>query len=142
MKLINILTHPVLVIISFCLILVSGEHFGGFYLLYILMAIPHGGIHAVLALIGSGLVLFSYAKYNRQSKVFIELLLNILGVFGLYASLWLFFYNSWDYNDGTFRQTVPLISFALFGAVSLGFLIGGIARFANAKPNGSTGLQT
>lgn len=142
MKLINIITHPVLMITSFSLILISGEHFGGFYLMYLLMAIPHGGVHAVLALLGAGLVLFSYGKYKRQSRFFIEPLLNILGAFGLYASLWLFFYNSWEYNNGTFRQTVPLVSLALFGAVSLGFLVNSIARFAGAKPNGSAGLLT
>lgn len=142
MKLINIITHPVLVIISFCLILISGEHFGGFFLLYILMAIPHGGIHAILALVGTGLILFSYAKYKRESKLFIDILLNILGVFCLYASLLVFFYNSWDYNEGTFQQSVPLSSLALFGIVSLGFLLNSITRFAKIKPNGPTGLLT
>lgn len=137
MKLINIVTHPVLVIISFCIILISGEHFGGLYLLYILMAIPHGGIHAVLALVGSGLVLFSYARYNRRSTAFTELVLNIVGIFTLYGSLWLFFYNSWNYNEGTFRQTMPLVSLALFGIVSLTSMLNSIARFGKTKPNGS-----
>lgn len=138
MKLINIITHPVLVIIAFCVILVSGEHFGGFYLMYLLMALPHGGIHAVLALLGTGLILFSYAKYKRESQFFFEVVLNILGVFSLYTSLWLFFYNSWDYNNGTFDQSVPIMSIVLFGLVSLGFLAQSITRFARAKPNGSS----
>ena len=90
MKLINIITHPVLVIIAFSVILVSGEHFGGLYLMYLLMALPHGGIHEVLALLGTGLILFSYAKYKRESQFFFKMVLNILGVFSLYTSLWLF----------------------------------------------------
>lgn len=133
MKTINILTHPVLVLSLFCLTLISGESFGGFYLVYILMALPHGGIHAVFALIGAGLILFSYGRYKRQSKYFIDPLLNILGVFSLYASLFVFFINSWSYNDQTFEQTVPVISFALFGVISLGFLIYSVMRFARPK---------
>ncbi len=142
MKLINIITHPVLVLVSFCVILISGEHFGGFYLLYIMMALPHGGIHAVLALIGAGLVLFSYAKYKRGSKFFIDLLLNIVGVFALYGSLLLFFWNSWEYNDQTFQQGLPLFTIILFVVLSLSCLIYSIAQFARTKPNGSVGLLT
>lgn len=140
MKIINILTHPVLVISLFCLVLISGESFGGFYLLYILMALPHGGIHAVLALAGMVFILFSFAKYKRQSKFFIDPLLNILGVFSLYLSLFLFFKNSWSYNDQTFEQTVPIITYILFGISSLGFLVNSMIRFARIRPDKSAGL--
>jgi len=138
MKVIQILTHPICVLVLFCLVLISGENFGGFYLLYVLMALPHGGIHAILAVAGTAVLLFSYLKYGGKSVYFIDPLLNILGVFCLYLSLWLFFLHSWDFNQATFQQSVPIGSFVLFGLVSLGFLVRSVLRFAKPKPLGPT----
>lgn len=135
MKLLTILTHPVLVICSFLLILISGQHFGGFYLLYLLMALPHGGFHAILALIGIGLLLLSYAKYNRENKFLIEPLLNVTGVVCLFFSLNIFFFRSNSYNDGSFHQAIPLLTLILFLVLSLGFLSYSIFRFAKFKPD-------
>lgn len=135
MKWINIITHPILVLVLFCGILISGEHFGGFYLMYILMALPHGGIHALIALLGIGLILLCYGMYKRKSQFAIDPLLNVLGVFSLYISLWLFFYNTWDYNEATFHQTIPVIILTLFIMISLAFLIRSIACFAKSKPD-------
>lgn len=137
MKLISLITHPVLVVTLFCLTLVSGQHFGGFYLLYIILALPHGGIHAVLALLGIGTLLFSYGRYQRQSKVLIEPLLNVLGVLLLYLSLYLFFLNSLHYNSATFEQPIPILSYVLFGVVSLGFLLYSTIRFGRQQPDTS-----
>ncbi len=64
MRILKIITHPYIVIISFFAILISGEGFGGFYLLYLLLALPYGGIHSLLALIGIVLLLVNYNKYN------------------------------------------------------------------------------
>src|SRR5690606_13686161 len=130
MKFIKILTSPILVVILFSLILVSGEHFGGFYIMYLLMAIPHGGLHAIFAMVGIGLVLFSYRRYRGQAQFIIEPILNIIGIFLLYASLLFFFYRSWEYNDQTFEQGVPVTSLILFGVVSIAFLIQSVTSFA------------
>ena len=135
MKWLNILTHPVLVLTFFCLILINGENIGGFYLLYILLALPHAGAHALLALAGVALLLFSYGKYKGASKYLIEPLLNVVGVFLLYLSLWLFFFKTWEYNDGTFRQVIPVASILLFVLISLSFLFRSIGRFAKSEPS-------
>ncbi len=135
MKLIAIFTHPILVVSLFCLALVSGDHFGGFYLLYILMALPHGGIHALIALAGIGLILFNYVRFKRQSKFLIDPLLNIVGVALLYLSMVLFFRNSWNYNGQTFGQMLPTISYVVFGLVSLGFLVHSVVRLAHPRSN-------
>lgn len=50
MKMIKLFTHPVVIIIAFLLILINGEHLGGFYLLYILLGLPHGAVHSLLAI--------------------------------------------------------------------------------------------
>lgn len=134
MRIIPIITHPVLVLVLFCFTLISGEHFGGLYLLYILMAIPHGGIHATLAILGAGLILYSYIRHKRQSKMLLEPLLNIPGVLLLYISLLLFLQNSWSYNRQTFEQAIPILSFVLFGVISLGFLLHCLLAFNRQRP--------
>jgi hypothetical protein len=135
MKMLSVLTHPVCILTSFALVIISGEHFGGFYLVYLLLALPHGGIHAMLALSGAGLIVFSYARYKRQSKYFIAPLLNILGTFNLYISLLVFFYNTWEYNDATFEQTVPVVSLCLFVVLSLAFQLRGIILYSKIEPS-------
>ncbi len=133
MKILTIITHPVLVLCLFYLIMVSGEHLGGPYALYILLAIPHGGIHSILALLGTGLILLSYGKFHRQHKFISEPLLNIAGVGCLLASLYTFFSRGKGYNDGTFEQTVPLVSLALFGLAAIGFLLYSMIGYVKGK---------
>ena len=127
MKALKYLTHPTVLIISFLLILISGEHFGGFYLLYILLALPHGGIHGILATLGLIILIYSNYKYKRQFSFLIEPILNITGAILLILSLALFFNNDIEhYNYGTFFQIIPIITLALFGLLSVGFLVNNV----------------
>jgi cytochrome bd-type quinol oxidase subunit 2 len=123
MKLIKIITHPALLISSFCLIIISGEHWGGFYLLYLLLALPHGGIHAMIAVAGIILLLLNKRKHSSFRRYKIQQILYITGAICLVLSLYLFFHNDpKGYNLGTFEQWVPLISLALFGLLATGFV--------------------
>ena len=127
MKALKYLTHPTVLIISFLLILISGEQFGGFYLLYILLALPHGGIHGILATLGLIILIYSNYKYKRQFSFLIEPILNITGAILLILSLALFFNNDIEhYNYGTFFQIIPIITLALFGLLSVGFLVNNV----------------
>lgn len=143
MKAIKIITHPVLLIISFLFILISGQHFGGFYLLYLLMALPHLGVHAILAMTGILLLLFSYLRFGRQNKYFIEPLINIIGAGCLVFSLYLFFNNDKKgYNDGTFEQLVPQITLVLFGLLTIVFVLKNLIRTSSKKPsNGNLSIS-
>jgi hypothetical protein len=132
MKTIHLLSHPVTILLSFMLILVSGEQMGGFYLLYLLMALPHGGIHALLAVAGTLMLLLSYSKYQRQHKYLIEPVLNILGTGCLFFSLYLFFIRSHGYNNATFEQTMPLLTLGLFAVLSILFLADSVLRFSRS----------
>jgi hypothetical protein len=135
MKAIKIITHPVLLIISFLFILISGQHLGGFYLLYLLLALPHLGIHAVSAIIGIILLLFRYFKFNRQRKYIIEPVINIIGAGCLVFSLYKFFNNDKQgYNDGTFEELVPQITLVLFGLLTIAFVINKIIKIFVKKP--------
>ena len=123
MKLLRILTHPIVVIALFCLTLVSGKHLGGVYLLYLLMAIPHGASHAILAIAGMGILLLGYFQKNHDTVVWVPMLLSVVGVACLFASLFLFFRNSWHYNADTFSQPVPIATYILFGSAAMGYLL-------------------
>lgn len=122
MKIINIIGHPVLVMSMFLLIMISGEHFGGFYLIYILMGLAGGAPHAIIALAGLSLVFIGYKVYRAKPHL-IKPILYILGIAVMILALVLFFEGSNGYNDGTFYQTVPIITLLLFGLASLCFMI-------------------
>ena len=134
MRILNILSHPVLLISIFLLVLISGEAFGGVYLLYLVLALPYGAIHALLAVAGIAILLISFAKYGRVNKYLIGPLLNLTGLALLISSLYSFFANDTkNYNASTFEQTVPLLSFALFALFSLIFILDNILRVTGKK---------
>jgi len=143
MKAIKIITHPVLLILSFLFILISGQHLGGFYLLYLLFALPHGGIHALVALVGILTLIFTYIKFNRENKYIIEAIINIAGAACLVVSLFLFFYNDRSgYNAGTFEQLMPQITLVLFGLLVIAFALFNVVRTFSRKPlNGNLSMS-
>lgn len=126
---IKLFTHPVVIIIAFLLILISGEHLGGFYLLYILLGLPHGAVHSLLAIVGIGLLFFTNYKYQQQFIFNIEPVLNIMGGIMILLSLFLFFYNDKShYNYGTFYQTIPVILLSVFSLSVAGFLFNNFSK--------------
>jgi len=123
MKPLNIITHPYLLIASFLLILISGEQFGGFYALYLLLALPHGSTYALAAVVGIALLIYCRST-RKKERWMLSSLLNIVASALLFTSLLLFFENdTHGYNDGTFKQLVPQITLALFGIISILFII-------------------
>ena len=129
MKAINTISHPLILIIAFSLILISGQHLGGVYLLYILLALPQGSIHAVLAVSGICILIFSNYKYKGSFTYLIEPLLNIAGVILLILSLFFFFQrDSRHYNDSTFYQLFPQVSLAVFVILAIIFLINNLVK--------------
>lgn len=134
MKLIQIITHPLFLVISFLFTLINGQHVEGFFLFYILIALPHGSIHSILAMLGMGILFFNYAKYKNNFNYQIEPILNIGGAVLLISSLLSFFYNDVDrYNYGTFHETVPLVILILFIMVILMFLIKNFMKIGAKK---------
>jgi hypothetical protein len=135
MKAIKIITHPILLIISFLFILISGQHFGGFYLLYLIMGLPHFGLHAILASVGILLLIFSYLKFGRTGKNIMAIIFNIIGSGCLVLSLIRFFYNDRKgYNNGTFDQLMPQITLVIFGLLTIAFAINNIIKIFVRKP--------
>ena len=117
MKVRNILGNRLVLITIFSLLLIEGEHFGGFYLLYLLLALPHGGAYSIIAFAGIILVL---AGKNINAKN-LKLIFSGGGLLLMFLSL-LIFFNRGDNKQATFQQLVPIISFCLFGICVLFFI--------------------
>jgi hypothetical protein len=123
MKSFRLFSNPYLLIFSFLLILISGQHFGGFYLLYLLLALPHGGVHSLLAIGGVLILLITHLKFKWVGNPHVRLIGSVSGALLLVASLAAFFINDRKgYNDQTFEQFMPLATLLLFGYLSLMFI--------------------
>lgn len=130
MKLIKIIGHPVLVMSMFLLLLISGESFGGFYFIFLLLGLPHGVPHAILAFAGLIAMFIGYKIYRKHFnpiKPLLYLIGNALMIFALVT----FFEDSKGYTYSTFHQAVPLISFSLFGLCVLCNLLTSLMLFVN-----------
>ena len=138
MKALKIIGHPVLLISLYLLLIIEGDQFGGFYLLYLVMAIPHGVPYAIVALIGLLCVFTGYKVYRTKTH-FIKPTLYLLGFIIMLFSLVLFFGkgNKWS----TFELTVPLLTFIIFGVCSLCFLVNAFYLFIESRVNKTTMLK-
>ena len=141
MKFIKILTHPILLIISFSMIIIIGQKFSGFYIMYVFMALFEFHIHAVWAFIAAILLAVGHQmKENDKAKGMI----NIAGSLLLMVSLITFFYNDKDhYNWDTFQETKSLVSLGIFGLLWTLFVFKNIIpiKRLNKTENSSTRLS-
>lgn len=137
MKTIRIFTHPYTLIVSFCTILISGEHIGGFYFMYILLGLTDRALHSILAIVGTVLIIISHVKLQRPVK-FIS---NLIALAIMILSIFVFFYQDKEnYNIETFYQVVPLVMMGFFFIVSIAFAINNAILLFNAY-NISKNLQ-
>ena len=135
MKLFKFISHPYLLIASFSAIMISGQHFGGFYLLYVLLALPHAAVHSLLALLGIVLLCVSYNRFSINKTNLMACLINLVANILLLLSLFFFFHNDVErYNYATFHQTIPQITLTIFFVISVvSFLDNLISVFRNRE---------
>jgi hypothetical protein len=134
MKAIKIIRNPLWLILSFLFIIISGEHWGGFYLLYILLSLPHGSVHAIIGIAGIILLTTAYLKYKQGEMSPARTVINISGLLFLILSLFLFFFNDKQgYNSGTFYQLVPLVSLGVFLLITISFAAYNIIGVSDKK---------
>src|SRR6266498_1117768 len=127
MKAFRIITHPFILSLTFMLILIRGEQIGGFYLWYLLLALPHGSVHAVTGFLGIVILLFNGIKSKQLSRDALTACINLLGGSLMWLSLFLFFYNDKsNYNISTFYELVPLIALLIFVSISICFFVDNI----------------
>jgi hypothetical protein len=128
MKAIKFITHPYTLITSFLMILISGEHWGGFYLLYILLGLPYGAVHSLLAFFGVIILVLIQNKYKGVKVHLFKYIANIVGLSLLILSLFLFFYRDKShYNIATFYQTVPQFMLCIFTIIAISFSVDNVA---------------
>jgi hypothetical protein len=128
MKAIKFIVNPYTVIVSFLVIIISGEHLGGLYALYILLGLIHGAIHSVVGLLGILLLIITQKKYKDVKAYSIRYAANLVGALLLILSLFLFFYrDKTNYNIGTFQQTVPQVMLAVFSVILLSFILANLS---------------
>jgi hypothetical protein len=124
MKIINIIRHPYTVVITFLFIMISGQHLGGFYFLYLLLALPHFSVHSLLGTLGVILLLIIHLRSKKNKVTHLKSMGNIFCLILMLLSLFFFFYNDKEhYNYGTFYQLVPQISLILFSIVAFSFVV-------------------
>ena len=134
MKALKVITHPYTLIISFLLIIISGEHLGGFYALYLLLALYYAGIHSLLGLGGIILLIVTKRTGIKNKETSWPNVLNIVGAVLLVLSLvWFFYWDKEGYNYGTFYQFIPRLSLILFGLTALLFIGRNLFQSFNRK---------
>lgn len=129
MRAIKIIGHPVFLISIFLLFIIEGDHFGGFYLLYLLFALPHAALYAITAIAGIALVIGGFqAKTLKWAQI-----LSLTGLLLMIISLLIFFGKSDKTGvNETFYDTVPLLSFILLCLSMICFILRTI--FIDVRP--------
>lgn len=136
MKLKTIISAHSTMIVSYCLILISGYSFGGFYSFYILLGLRYGALHSLLAVMGILVIVISRYRLKTSQPGPTDLVLNFAGVGLLYLALFCFFFkDDSGYNLQTFYQLIPLLSIILFLIISVAFLRNRLTLFHQTGTN-------
>ena len=119
-KSLSVIINPVIVVILFCCIIISGESNGGLYIWYILLGLPHAAIHSLLGAAGIVLVMFG----NFPKNPFKKSAFNIAGGLLMAMSLGYFFMQQGgSYNWQTFHLPLPLLIVVIFAVIIVGFIM-------------------
>lgn len=127
----KVIVHPLVILLSFCLIIISGEHYGSFYIWYVGAGLQVHAIHSFLGIIAIFFLMSGWIFSGYTGKRRVPCVLNIISICLMLLSVSLFFYNdSRKYNYGTFYQVIPMLSLVLFFFLSILFFIHQVSRFS------------
>ena len=129
MKWIKYTGHPVLVMSLYLLLIIEGAHFGGFFLLYLLMSLSVGASFAVTAFIGLLIVFIGYKIYRKNTHP-IKPILYLVGFAIMIVALFIFFERKERLE--TFETAIPTFTFILFGTVSLAYIVNAFLMLRNS----------
>ncbi|MEI6949741.1 hypothetical protein V9K67_21315 [Paraflavisolibacter sp. H34] len=136
MKALRIAGYPLAQLFTFVLILISGEAFGGPYLVYLILALPHGGDYSVLGTGGILCLYICHKLYRIKRRAWVKPVLHLAGILLTLLSLYIFFINDRiRYNYGTFLQSVPLVTLWLFGISVLCGMVLAVIQLARLRIN-------
>lgn len=140
MKVIKILGHPIVVMSLFLLVIIEGVHFGGFYLLYLLIGLMYAAPFSLAAVAGIALKVVAY-NLTLEKRPVLKPVLYLAGWLLFILSYALFFNDSGNNHRETFETTAPFISFLLFSAGSLCFFINLLQMFMNSERKSQEDLR-
>jgi hypothetical protein len=104
----QVLSHPLLQVISFSIILVGSQYFGGPYIFFIYRALLEGYTFAIIGIIS---ILVTLLSLFLPAKGYMQL----GGLLLMIASLAVFFLSSQNFmNASTLRELIPLLTFLFF----------------------------
>ncbi len=137
MKAIKWIGHPVRLVIIYLLLIIEGDQFGGFFMLYLLLALPHFVPYAITAALGIASIIVGF-NLRKENYLSFKPVLFLSGYCLMILSLLLFFSkgNKWE----TFEMGLPTLTFVIFGISSLCFLINTVLLFS--KSHSSKNIKT
>ena len=91
MKIISILGYPLTIISVFFLLLISGRAFGGPYIVYLLIGLPHGADYSLFAVFGILCLCVTMYITKPNKYYWVKAALMITGIILLALSLLVFF---------------------------------------------------
>jgi hypothetical protein len=143
MNLYKIISHPYTLFLAYCFLIIVGEHLAGVYIMYVLLSLPYGYLHSILAIAGIILLFIGHNGFRNNKHSNLKKFTNIIALFLLVASVYYFFWNDpKGYNLGTFREPVALASFIITGIIALCFLINNLPIKTNSNRNHKSSLMS
>lgn len=126
MKIIRWIGHPVILICIYLLFITEGENFGGFYMIYLMLALPHGAAYAVLAALGIACVVVGFNLPGKK-RYWLKPTLYLSGLAFMISSL-VNFFSTGD-QSGTFEWGFPFITFIILCTCATFFLVYSLSLF-------------
>ncbi|MGZ3749648.1 MAG: hypothetical protein ACXVLT_03940 [Flavisolibacter sp.] len=134
MKALRIIGSPIAIISMFLFILISGEAFGGPYLIYLILGLPHGANYCLTGIFGIGLLLVCRKINNIGIQKWVYVLLSFMGILLLLSSLLFFFSRErLRYNYDTFLSSLPIFTIILFGITIVSWIVINLIEILKAK---------
>jgi hypothetical protein len=137
MKIIKWIGHPVILIIIYLLLIIEGDEFGGFYLLYLVLSLPHLVPYSVLAAAGIAGLIIAF-NLGNEKYLFIKPFLYLFG-FGLMVFSLILFFSKGN-KEQTFHLSLPLMTFVIFAISSLCFLVYAASLFQKESKNANRSM--
>ncbi len=112
----QVITSPIMLLLSFSIILVGSPNFGGPYLLFLIGSISQGLLYGIVGIIGIALALLG-AFFPNKRVILLSICLMII-------SLTIHFIGApYDNFTVTFFDVIPLITVLLFCSISAAIVI-------------------
>ena len=120
----KIVSHTAILLLSYCIIIVSGKYTAGLFIQNVLGALNEGALFSIFGTIGVVVLILVYLVKLGRPRNKKVVILNIIGIILLQSSVVMFFANAPYPNvSETFANPLGLISLLQFALISGFWLI-------------------